>query len=66
MSGKKVRGSLPPQYEGFPTLLLVWGRGGGGGIPHKRVLDSHQKNLNYSVQDTKKDQSGHGFILFDP
>lgn len=48
-----------------PPSFLSGGEGGGG-IPHKRVLDSHQKNLNYSVQDTKKDQSGHGFILFDP
>lgn len=62
MSGKKVRGSLPPQYEGFPTLLLVWGRGGGG-IPHKRVLDSHQKNLNYSVCKTLK-KTNLGMALF--
>ena len=56
MSGKKVRGFLPSQTEGFPTLLLVWrrGRGRGVGIPHKKVLDSHQKNFNYSVCKTLK------------
>jgi len=27
MSGKKMRGFLPPQTETFPTLLLSWGMG---------------------------------------
>lgn len=52
----------PHNMKVSPPSFLSGGEGGGG-IPHKRVLDSHQKNLNYSVCKTLK-KTNLGMALF--